>query len=371
MVMNKHVKKDDSLYIDEFNGLKKEHHSQYEGHSKKTGMETRKVQITGKSTYIISLPKTWVNKVKIRNGNSVVLIPRSNGTLLINPKLDDTAEVITSVLDIDSYDMETLYRRFIGAYLAGYDIIEITSKERLSSSTRQSIRRMIQNLIGLEIIDESPNSVKVKDLLDSSDLSLLQGLKRMYVITRGMHRDAIEALQSHDLDLIDDVEMRDDEVDKFYWMIAKQYNLVLHDMFFADKMGVKPQDVLGYLLVARSIERIADHAKKLASNARNISVKLDIMPQIAETSELILKHFDESINAFQRNNFDLANDILNKSEDVGKITKQLTKDIFSLKIDAPSIVALAYVVDSLERTRAYVLDIAETAINHQFTMMLP
>ncbi|MEM0493377.1 MAG: phosphate uptake regulator PhoU [Candidatus Thermoplasmatota archaeon] len=362
---------DDSLTIQQFNDKKDDAVNNIDFGLKKSGMEIRKVQITGKSTYIISLPKTWVNKVKIRNGNSVILIPQTNGTLLINPKLDETSEVITCVLDIDSSDMETLFRRFIGAYLAGYNIIEITSKERLSSNVRQSIRRMIQNLIGLEIIDESSNSVKVKDLLDPSDLSLTQSLKRMYVITRGMHIDAIEALQTHDLELIEDVEIRDDEVDKFYWMIAKQYNLVLNNMFFADKMGVKPKDVLGYLLVARSIERIADHAKKLASNARSISVKIDILTKIAETSELILKQFDEAMNAFQRNKIDHANDVLNKSKELSKITKQLTNDIFSLKIDAVSIVALAYVIDSLERTRAYVLDIAETAINHQFTMMLP
>ena len=51
-------------------------------------METRKVQITGKSTYIISLPKTWVKKVNITNGNSVAMVPRTDGTLLINPKIN-------------------------------------------------------------------------------------------------------------------------------------------------------------------------------------------------------------------------------------------------------------------------------------------
>ncbi|MEM0466522.1 MAG: phosphate uptake regulator PhoU [Candidatus Thermoplasmatota archaeon] len=369
--MNKSLRKEEVVTIQQVHDMKDEASFESSVNHKKSGMETRKVQITGKSTYIISLPKTWVNKVKIRNGNSVALIPRSNGTLLVNPKLDDTQELISCMINIDSTDMETLFRRFIGAYLAGYDIIEITSKDRLSSQVRQSIRRMIQSLIGLEIIDESSNSIKVKDLLDSSDLSLLQGLKRMYVITRGMHRDAITALQNRDLELIEDVEARDDEVDKFYWMIAKQYNLVLNDMFFADKMGVKLQDVLGYLLVARSIERIADHAKKLASNARNIHVKLDLMPRIVEASEMVLKQFDDAMNAFQRNKFEYANDILNKSEHLAKNIKQLTSDIFSLKIDAASLVALAYVVDSLERTRAYILDIAETTINHQYTMMLP
>lgn len=353
---------------DKVDSLKEKSNNRLE--NQKSTMETRKVQITGKSTYIISLPKTWVNKVNIKNGDSVVLIPRSNGTLLINPKLEDTKEAQTNIIDVDSSDMETLFRKFIGAYLAGYDLIEIQSKERLSPSVRQGVRRMIQSLIGLEIIDESSNSVKVKDLLDSSDLSLVQGLRRMYVITRGMHRDAISALQNQDSELAEDVEMRDDEVDKFYWMIAKQYNLVLNDMFFADKMGVKPQDVLGYLLVARSIERIADHAKKLASNARHIQVKIDIIPKIIETSEAIIKEFDDAISAFHRNTFEHANLVLNKTEALGKTTKELTQQILQLNLDAASIVSLAYIVDSLERTRAYVLDIAETAINHQFTSNL-
>jgi phosphate uptake regulator len=330
-------------------------------------METRKVQITGKSTYIISLPKTWVNKVHIKNGNSVIMIPRSDGTLLINPKLDENKDVSTNTITVDNYDTETLFRKFIGAYLAGFDIIEINSSEKISPVIRQEIRRMVQNLIGPEIIDETSNSVKIKDLLDSSDLSLIQGLKRMYVITRGMHRDAVIALEQRDKDLAEDVETRDNEVDKFYWMIAKQYNLVMNDMFFADKMNVKPQEVLGYLLVARSIERIADHAKRLASNAKNVKGKIDIIPKIVNASDAILKEFDEAISSFHRNKFEHANEVVIKARALGKITQQLTQEIFGLKLDAATIVALAYIIDSLERTRAYILDIAETAINHWFT----
>jgi len=333
-------------------------------------METRKVQITGKSTYIISLPKTWVNKVKIKNGDSVILIPRSDGTLLVNPKLDENKEITTNIINVESRDMEMLFRKFIGAYLAGYDVIEMNSVEKLSPSVRQHIRQMTHNVIGPEIIDETMNSVKVKDLLDSSDLSLVQGLKRMYVITRGMHRDAIVALQTQDVELAEDVESRDNEVDKFYWMIAKQYNLVMNDMFFADKMGVKSQEVLGYLLVARSIERIADHAKKLASNTKLIKGKIEIIAKIVNVSEAIMKEFDEAMNAFNHNKFEHANDVVNKARALGKKTQELTHEIFSLKLPAMTIVSLAYIIDSLERTRAYVLDIAETAINHQFITMI-
>jgi phosphate uptake regulator len=329
-------------------------------------METRKVQITGKSTYIVSLPKTWVNNVKIKNGNSLIMIPRTDGTLLINPKLDGKEKKITNSMNVESQDMDTLFRKFIGAYLAGYDVIEINSKDKMLPATRQSIRRMIHNVIGPEIIDESANYVKIKDLLDSSDLSLVQGLRRMYIITRGMHKDAIVSLKNQDTDLAEDVETRDDEVDKFYWMIAKQHNLVMNDMFVADKMKVKPNEVLGYLLVARSIERIADHAKKLANYAKKIKKPIEMIDKIVKTSDEILKAFDEAINAFNRNRFDYANNSVNTAKDLQKITEKLTKEVLSLKKDAMTIVSLAYIIDSLERTRAYVLDIAETSINHQF-----
>jgi phosphate uptake regulator len=329
-------------------------------------METRKVQITGKSTYIISLPKNWVNVVKIKNGDSCILIPRSDGTLLINPKLNENKDVTTNTIHVESRDMETLFRKFIGSYLAGFNVIDVSSPDKLSSDIREHIRTMTTSVIGPAIIDETMTSVKIMDLLDSSDLSLMQSLKRMYLITRGMHRDAIVSLQTQDSEFAKDVESRDNEVDKFYWLIAKQYNIIMNDLFFADKMGVKPQEVLGYLLVARSIERIADHAKKLASNAKNIKANIEIISKISDTSEQIMKEFDQAINAFNRNKFDYANDVVNKTRSLGELTKNLTQEIFTLKDSAMTIVSLAYIVDSLERTRAYVLDIAEIAINHQY-----
>ena len=330
-------------------------------------IETRKVQVTGGSTYVISLPKRWVNKVKIKSGDGIALIPRSDGTLLINPKLSEKQDELTKSVTINYTDnTETLVREFIGVYLAAYDVIEIKSKEKLSPAVRQKIRKLSYNVIGPEIIDETSNSVTVKDLLDARDFSMTKGIKRMYIISRSMHRDAIIALKNHDIELAEDVESRDDEVDKFYWMIAKQYNLVLKDVFFADKMGITPQEALGYLLVARSIERIADHAKKLAGNVKNVRENLAIIPRITEASDAIIGVLDGAINAFYRNKFEYANEVVDKSKSLAETTEKLTREIFALKGDAATIVSIAYIVDSLERTRAYVLDIAETSINHYF-----
>jgi phosphate uptake regulator len=333
-------------------------------------METRKVQITGKSTYIISLPKTWVKKVNIKNGDSVSMVPRSDGTLLVNPSISRKEEIFLNNINIDSGDSDVLHRKFIGAYLSGFNLIEIISKNRLSPDMRRTIRKLIHNVIGPEIIDETSQSVKVKDLLDSSDLSLVRGLKRMYVITRGMFRDAIYALQKNDIELAEDVELRDDEVDKFYWMIAKQYNMVLNDLFFAEKMNVKTREALGFLLVARTIERIADHAKKLANNVKHVKIDEKMNEKIVNFSEEILSLYDESFNSFIRDSFDTANNVITQAKKLTNKTQKLYDTLYKTKTDSETIASLAIIFDSLERTRAYTIDIAESAINHQFLKIL-
>ena len=326
------------------------------------------MQITGGSTYIISLPKKWVEKVGIKNGDSLVLLPQSDGTLLINPKFGKEQERPKKMIDIDFEESEKMVRKFIGAYLAGFNIIEFKAKNRLSPEIRQKIRELTHNVIGPEIIDELMDSVTVRDLLDSSDFSLKKGVRRMHLIAREMHKDAIIALNEGDENLAKDVESRDDEVDRLYWMIAKQYNLILKDIFFADKMEIVPIEALSYLLVARAIERIADHAKKLASNIENLHDGSTIIPKITNASDKIIKVLDSAMNAFYGNRFEDANDTVNKAKEMASLIQELMEGITDLKGSAIETISLAYIIDSLERTRSYALDIAEIAINHQFTL---
>jgi len=253
-------------------------------------------------------------------------------------------------------------------YLAGYNVIEFRGAGSMNKNARQEIRALSHSVIGPQIIEESANVVVMKDLLDTSDFSMIKGIKRMYIITKDMHQDAINVLNTHNVDLAEDVELRDEEVDKLFWMISKQYNLILRDVFFADKMGLSPQEALGYLLVARSIERIADHARKLAINAKAVSDNSMVIPKISSASSEIIKLLDEAMSAFYQNKFEYADSVVDKAKMLSKTTEGLTQEILGLKGDATNIVPLAYIVDSLERTRSYAEDIAEIAINHHFVM---
>ena len=50
-------------------------------------MEIRKVQISGGSSFIVSLPKKWIKSTNIKKNDPVGLVVQPDGTLLITPNI--------------------------------------------------------------------------------------------------------------------------------------------------------------------------------------------------------------------------------------------------------------------------------------------
>lgn len=332
-------------------------------------METRKVQVTGKSTFVVSLPKNWVMKVRIRNGDSVAMIPLPDGTLLVNPNLTrKERDQVKKVIPLDPDDLDQVFRRFIGAYLAGYSTIEFRSRGAIDKEVRQTVRRFSKNLIGPEIIEEGQSTITLRNLLDASDFSLAKGIRRMHVIVRDMHIEAMSSLRTGSQEQAEEVQQHDDEVDKLYWMIAKQFNHILRDVSLSEKMQLRPQEALGYLLVARSLERIGDHANRIASHAMSVRVEGELFDRLSGTSSAILELLDEAVGSFHKGRFEQNHSLVEKGKALYDVTHSIERELLTVSKEPGALVPLTFIVDSLERTRAYAVDIAEIGINHGYAI---
>ncbi|MDO7722422.1 MAG: AbrB/MazE/SpoVT family DNA-binding domain-containing protein, partial [Nitrosopumilus sp.] len=47
--------------------------------------ETRKIQFTGKSSYIVSLPKQWIKELGLKQGDQIRMIRKGSSTLELYP----------------------------------------------------------------------------------------------------------------------------------------------------------------------------------------------------------------------------------------------------------------------------------------------
>jgi len=109
--------------------------------------------------------------------------------------------------------------------------------------------------IGDYSVDIAKTAIK---LADEKYFRPLQDIPRMTEMVRHMLREALEALVAHDLERVARVIDCDDAVDKLWYKVLEDVERVMQE-----RPEVVPQAV-ALVLVARYLERIADHTVNIA-----------------------------------------------------------------------------------------------------------
>jgi phosphate uptake regulator len=325
-------------------------------------METRKVQVTGGSTYTVSLPKDWATDNDVSAG-SVVEFHSEEDMLLLSPRAGEDRE--EGALPIDGLKDDQLTRAVMTMYVSGFDVIRLEAS-RVTAAQRRTIREATQGLVGLEVIEETGDRVVLQDLLDSAELSVHNAITRMRLVAMTMLSDAVTALVENDDELAHDVMERDDDVDRLWYMVSRVFRTVLRNPAEATEIGFPRETVFDYQSSARQLERIADHATKIANIALEVGeVDEDVVEGLhdlqaaAETvpetamDALLTDDSDEAVDLATDARADLPA-IDARARDVGDVIRDL---------DDPELAqSLALVVDSLSRTADYGGNIAESAL---------
>jgi phosphate uptake regulator len=331
------------------------------------GMEFRRVQVTGGNSFVVSLPKTWVNDVGLKPKDAVAVITQADSSLLIVPRKDirEPSRSEAVIEATSGSDKDALLRQFISYYLAGYDIIRI-SAGRSDPSLRNSIREGIRRkLVGVEIIEESTTGILTQCLSGYVDIPLKKALERMSIIAGGMLTDAVNVLQGKGSELGEEVILRDDEVDRFYHFILRQLNIAVRDRSVIQEIGLgSPRDCLGYRLAAKSAERVADHAAMIASQAENLQAFPEgAVKKVQEMAGAAKKVFESSINALLRLDVKIAEEAINKAKEVVRVEERLSGEVLAPKMTSAQVASSKLMLESIRRVAEYGSDISEIAID--------
>jgi phosphate uptake regulator len=329
-------------------------------------MDIRKVQITGGSSFVITLPKEWAKANNLKKNAPLGLITQPDGTLLLTPRITGDQTLRTKVFDIKEVpDKDFLIRLLVGAYIEGYNVIKIQLKGPPSSMVRSVVREFTHLTIGQEVVEETANTITIKDLLNPAEMPLDKTIRRMYIIAKSMHEDAITSLLKGDLVLAEEVKRRDTEVDRLHWLVGRQYNLILHNVNLTEKLGVTIDGATTYYHISRTMERMADHAERIALNVPTLAdkkVNPEILNKIKAASELSLEIFTKSMESLFKNDLKGSNEGI---KDLGKL-EGLCEEIntLALKHKGGIAIAVGYIVESIRRVGEYSVNISEMVINH-------
>jgi len=336
--------------------------------SKQLG-ETRKLQMTGGSTYILSIPKRWIIQNQLKKGSALLIREEEDGSLsILSPELrrmDKMEEVFIKVSPNE--ESNAVIRKVVSAYLVGYNVITVMAEknQNLSLKQRNAIKNFARHLlVGTEIVTDAPAEVTLQVLLSYPELSVQSALRRMCVITSSMHKDVITALKELNQQLAKSVITTDNEVDRFNLYIIRQLKTAIQNSRIIKEIGLSnARDCLGYRLVTKSVERTADHATSIAENVLPLKKPLNAatFKRIEKMSSIAVSMFENSIESLFKQDFNLAESLIEKAKEVASLEKEALASF--QKIESEGIANLRLIIESIRRTAEYATDIAEIVLN--------
>ena len=338
--------------------------------------QLRKIQFTGKSSYIVSLPKGWIIDQGLKQGDQVNVSRQGSSVLEIKPlNISNNKNQEEAIITVSSNDDESaILRKLIALYFLHYQTIHIKPKtDRIDPTQRSSIRNAVKNvLMGAEITSDSTEGITIQILINLVGLSVDGAFKRMLHLAKSMQEDVLIAVKEGNVELAEQVIKSDDDVDRFGFYIIRQLTIAIENKHMLEEMGFSnARDCLGYRVIVKNIERLADHAERIAKDVIEFKKPVNgkTYDKLVEMSNYTLELIDNSCLAMFKQDTVEAEETIIRAGKVAKYEKKVL-DTMKLSKNQEEVYRVRKIIENLRRIAEYGSDIGEIVLNTNIEKMI-
>ena len=255
---------------------------------------------------------------------------------------------------------EHLFRRLLGAYLAGAREFVVRERPSLRAPTREVVRTFCRRTRQPEIVSDEGNLLRLHDLAYQNPIPFEQRVARMGRLVVDFHREAVESWARVPFGEDEAWERRDDEIDRESWYLQRLVSVRIES-------GEAGPGLLGFLTIGRSLERIADHAVVLGEAGRRL---IDLprgsspMVSLRQFHAQAMEHLEGVLSAPDGA---VANDLLDMGEALlasgRSLSDRLLPAVNGTAMPPATAASVARILESIGRTIAYAQDIGQVALD--------
>ncbi|MFX1512422.1 MAG: PhoU domain-containing protein [Promethearchaeota archaeon] len=331
----------------------------------------RKVQFTGKSTFVVSLPKGWTERIGIQKGDSVSLAEEDDGSINIFPIGRRNIEYKAN-LKLSEQEQIDIERWVLSAYLAGADHIILKSKTQMDRETRKAVNNAVGRLTGLEIVEENTKKIICQSLIETTRMKIETSLRRAFLVVPQMLEDAIKVLRGED-DKIEDVKKCEETLDRFCFLMTRQLHVAQRHPKLLREMGMKRTEILDYFPLVRSLERIGDRCLLITElcdiyNRKALNIPEEVLESISHSGKRISNLLRTGREAFFKLDLISGNHVVEQARSMRNGLFEI--DIKLREFEVEVALLLSAVIDSIIRMTAYVSDLGEIIIDRAVSKTL-
>jgi len=331
-------------------------------------METRKVQRLGPSTLAMTLPAEWAHKHDVQKADEVSLRMGGNGTLTVMPESvqgEDTEAVIHAA----GLDADSLERAILAQYVLGRRIIhvEAADNDTLSSAHINGVYNAETQLMGLGVVEETPDRIAIRCSVDPEDFTLDNLLERLENTGATMRNEAVKALAHGNPDLAQRALNRERQANKIFVLLLRLIFTSYQNPNLARAVGLNDGfPLIGYRSIAKNLELTADKGEDIAdivleTDGHTLNVEESTMRQIREFTDEVNELSERAVEAAVERDYDRAVEVREQFRDLGDRETSILADLDELPNE--ELLRVREVLVGLQQTAEYAVRNGEIATN--------
>ncbi len=330
-------------------------------------METRKVQRLGPSTLAMTLPAEWAKAHDVEKGDEVSIRMGGKGTLTVLPESASTEES-EAIINADNLDAGALERAIVAQYVLGRRVIHVEKSEgALDSEHINAVYKAETQLMGLGVIEETPESIAIRCSVDPEDFTLDNLLERLENTGSTMRGEAIKALAHGNSDLAQRALNRERQANKIFVLLLRLIFTAHQNPNLCRAVGLDSSfPLIGYRSVAKNLELTADNAEDIAeivmdAEGEGLDIDGSTMRRIREFTDQVDELTELAVRAVVERDYDLTIKCRYLFSEIADREQEILDDLPELS--NTELLRVREVLVSLQQTAEYAVRNAEIAAN--------
>ena len=270
--------------------------------------EPRRLIKFGNSSFVVSLPKDWIEKNNLSKGD-IVYLENLDDVIVLSSKNKKKNSVKTNVtINTDNGNQKDIRREASSAYINNYDELIFEGKDR--KKRVETVNYITSGRIGLEVVDQNENQSIVRDILDLNAISFEKITRRLDNIIRSMFEDLREMLGGGNFsELNNDLKNADGEVNKLYFLIWKIIRKCQENPQIAKEMKISLKELSNMQWLSLHMEYMGDEIKGLASLMSLVKADEKCKKKILESIKILEQDYLKALGAYYSNDRQIARKI--------------------------------------------------------------
>jgi phosphate uptake regulator len=274
-----------------------------------------------------------------------------------------------AVIHAGELEAEAVERAILAQYVLGRRVIqvEVPEGETLDSQTINAVYNAETQLMGLGVIEETPERIAIRCSVDPEDFTLDNLLERLESTGSTMRNEAVKALAHGNPDLAQRALNRERQANKIFVLLLRLIFTAYQNPNLARAVGLDSGfPLIGYRSVAKNLELTADNAEDIAeivleTEGHTLDVDESTMRDIRDFTDAVNEVTELGVRAVVERDYDLALQTKTLFRDIEDRQREILDGL--PEMDNEDLLQVREVLVALQQTAQYAVRNAEIATN--------